>query len=274
MSEYTVLVTGASSGIGKETAKTLILGGYTGYAAARRLEKMDDLKQLGGIPLKMDITKEDEVFAVVEQIKHKHGGVDILINNAGCALYGSVEETTMEDARYQFEVNFFGLARLTQLLLPYMRQQKAGKIINISSASGKIYGLLGAWYCATKHALEGWSDCLRVEVKQFNIDVIIIEPGAIATEVWDLLVEPMLKRSGQGPYSNLANAMADFSHNIIENPHTNAPPSVIATAISRAIQAGRPRTRYVVGPMARPLMFVRRWFGDRVYDWVLTKPVD
>jgi NADP-dependent 3-hydroxy acid dehydrogenase YdfG len=118
MSKETVLVTGASSGIGKATAKTLIGKGYAVYGAARRLEKMDDLKELGGLPLKMDITKEDEVVAVIEQIGQERGGVDILINNAGCALYGAVEETTMEYARYQFEVNFFGVARLTQLVLP------------------------------------------------------------------------------------------------------------------------------------------------------------
>ena len=266
MNRQTVLITGASSGIGKETAKTLIGEGYTVYAAARRLEKMDDLKKLGGIPLKMDITKEDEMVAVVEQIKRDHGGVDILINNAGCALYGAVEETTIEDARYHFEVGLFGLARITQLVLPYMREQKAGKIINISSASGKIYTALGAWYTAAKHALEGWSDCLRFEVNQFNIDVIIIEPGPIATEIWDLLVEPMLKRSGEGPYSNMALAMAESSRNLQKTPNACGPPSVIANAILKAIKASRPRTRYVVGPGAGRLMFVRKWLGDRAYD--------
>ena len=273
MSKKTVLITGASSGIGKETAKTLIGEGYTVYAAARRLEKMDDLKKLGGIPLKMDITKEDEVVAVVEQIKQNHSGVDILINNAGCALYGSVEETTMEDVRYQFEVNFFGLTRLTQLVLPYMRKKKAGKIINISSASGKIYALLGAWYTATKHALEGWSDCLRVEVKQFNIDVIIIEPGVIVTEIHDAVVESILKRSGQGPYSNIANGMAEYFRNIQETPNAGSPASVIANTISKAIMASRPRTRYAVGKWAGRLIFLRKWFGDRFYDWLLEQPV-
>jgi short-subunit dehydrogenase len=228
---------------------------------------MDDLERIGGIPLKMDITKEDDVVAVVEQIKQTRGGVDVLINNAGSALYGAVEETAIEDARYHFEVGLFGLARLTQLVLPYMREKKAGKIVNISSASGRIYAPLGAWYAASKHALEGWSDCLRFEVKQFNIDVIIIEPGPIATEVWDLLREPMLKRSGQGPYSNIANALAEFCRNYKEDPNASAPPSVVADAISKALSASRPRTRYVVGPGARPLMFARKWFGDRFYDW-------
>ena len=267
MSKETVLITGASSGIGRETANTLIGEGYTVYAAARRLEKMDDLKGVGGIPLKMDITKEDEVVTTVEQIKQKHGGVDILINNSGCAVYGAIEETTLDDAHYQFEVNLFGLARITQLVLPYMREKKAGKIINISSASGKIYAPLGAWYTAVKHALEGWSDNLRFEVKQFNIDVIIIEPGPITTEIWDLLLESMLERSGQGPYGNMANAMAEFCRDLLENPNASAPPSVIANTISKAIKASRPRTRYAVGPGARPLIVVRKWFGDRFYDW-------
>ena len=179
MTNTTVLITGASSGIGKETAKQLLTKGYTVYAAARRLEKMDDLKEIGCIPLKMDITKEDDIRAVVERICEERGGVDILINNAGFGTQGSIEETSLDDARYQFDVNLFGLARLTQLVLPYMRENRFGKIINISSVGGKIYVPLGGWYHATKHALEGWSDCLRTEVQRFGIDVVIVEPGAI-----------------------------------------------------------------------------------------------
>jgi NAD(P)-dependent dehydrogenase (short-subunit alcohol dehydrogenase family) len=268
-----VLVSGASSGIGKETARTLISEGYTVYAAARRVEKMEDLKELGGIPLAMDITQEDQVVAVVEQIEQEQGGIDILVNSAGCALYGAVEETTIEDARYQFEVNLFGLARLTQLVLPYMRKKKAGKIINISSMAGKCYTTLGAWYTASKHALEGWSDSLRFEVKQFNIDVIIIEPGIIATEIYGLIPEPMLKRSGQGPYSSMANAVAELCRNSQEVSNASAPPSAIANTVSMAIKASRPRTRYAVGPSARPLIFVRKWFGDRFYDWGMGRSV-
>ena len=273
MGQKTVLITGASSGIGKETAKKLIEEGYTVYTAARRVEKMEDIKTLGGIPIKMDITKDDEVVATVEQIKQSHGGVDILINNAGFGSYGSVEETTIDDARYQFEVNLFGLARLTQLVLPYMREHKAGKIINVSSAGGKIYVPLGAWYIATKHALEGWSDCLRFETKPFNIDVIIIEPGAIATEFGDVYVEPMLKRSGHGPYRELANLLAKFSHNLQTNPNDMSPPSVIANTISKAIKARHPKTRYVAGKLAKPLLFVRKLGGDRFYDWVLGRMI-
>lgn len=266
MAEDTVLVTGASSGIGKATAKTLIREGYTVYAAARRLNKMDDLRELGGIPLKMDITQEEDLVAVVEEIEQSHGGVDILINNAGCATYGAIEETPLDEAHYQFDVCLFGPARLTQLVLPHMREQRDGKIVNITSASGKCYAALGAWYTAVKHAFEGWSDNLRFEVKQFNIDVIIIEPGITDTEIWDGLSASVLERSGQGPYSNLAHGLAEFSRNVQENPDASSPPSVIADTILKAINASRPKTRYAVGKMAGTLLFVRKWFGDRFYD--------
>ncbi|NER35937.1 MAG: SDR family NAD(P)-dependent oxidoreductase [Oscillatoria sp. SIO1A7] len=269
MSKKTVLVTGASSGIGKETAKTMIREGYTVYTAARRIERMEDLFELGGIPIKMDITKDDEVVAAVEQIQRESGGVDILINNAGFATYGAVEDTPMDDARYQFEVNLFGLARLTQLVLPYMREKRAGKIVNVSSAAGKVYVPLGAWYIATKHALEGWSDCLRLETKPFNIDVIIIEPGAIGTEFGDVFLEPMLKRSGKGPYSTMTNAFAKFSQDTLADPNGSSPPSVIANTILKAIKSSRPGTRYVAGKLAKPMMFARKWFGDRFFDRVI-----
>jgi NAD(P)-dependent dehydrogenase (short-subunit alcohol dehydrogenase family) len=269
-----VLVTGASSGLGKETAKTLLKEGYTVYAAARRVERMDDLKKLGGIPIKMDITKEEDVVAAVDQITRDHGGVDILINNAGFGLYGTVEDVPLEEARYQFEVNMFGLARITQLVLPHMRQQRAGRIVNISSMGGKVYTPFGAWYHATKHALEGWSDCLRFEVKPFNIDVIVIEPGGIQTEWGDFAFGSLRKHSGQGPYRQMVESMLNRANGSNGNGRlSGSPPSVIANTVSAAIKASRPRTRYVAGSMARPLMLTRKWLGDRVYDLVLTSMV-
>lgn len=208
MKQKIALVTGASSGIGKEIARQLLDDGYVVYTAARRVEKMADLQALGAHPMKMDITVENDVNHVVDTIKEQHGGVDVLVNNAGFGMYGALEDTAIEEAKYQFDVNLFGLARLTQEVLPHMRENRAGKIINITSIGGKIYTPLGTWYHATKHALEGWSDCLRVEVKQFGIDVIIIEPGAITTEFGDVLIGPMLERSGHGAYSDMANAVA------------------------------------------------------------------
>lgn len=253
-----ILITGASSGIGKTTAKRLLKEGHTVYVAARRVDAMQDLQAQGAIPLRLDVTKEDDIQAAVSQLK-ANGGVDVLINNAGFGMYGSVEETTIEDARYQFDVNLFGMARLTQLIIPLMREKRRGKIINTSSVGGRVYTPLGAWYHATKHAVEGWSDALRLELKPFGIDVVLIEPGFIGTEFGNVMTEPMLKRSGNGPYGKLAHAIAGAKAPMSK-------PDVIAEVMSQAVSAQRPKTRYVAGSMARPLMFIRKHFGDRVYD--------
>ncbi|RUQ34601.1 MAG: SDR family NAD(P)-dependent oxidoreductase [Candidatus Competibacteraceae bacterium] len=259
-----ILVTGASSGIGKATARLLRKKGYTVYVAARRIEAMRDLQDLGAIPLRMDITDDAEVAAAVKRITSTHGGVDVLINNAGFGMYGAVEDTSIEDARYQFEVNLFGMARLTQLLLPAMREKQSGKIINISSMGGKVYTPLGAWYHATKHAVEGFSDCLRIELASFGIDVVIIEPGIIATEFGKVMVDPMLQRSGNGAYSRLARAIADSAPTV-----SMSSPDAVADAIAKAVETSRPKTRYVAGRFARLLMFIRKYFGDRLYDRII-----
>ncbi len=247
------LVTGASSGIGKEIAKQLLQDGLEVYVAARRVEKMKELENLGAITLKMDITEEDDIKRVVEQIQENHQGLDVLVNNAGYGIYGAMEDTTIEDARRQFEVNIFGLARLTQLVLPYMRNQKSGKIINISSMGGKIYSPLGSWYHATKHALEGWSDCLRLELTPFNIDVVIIEPGIIQTEFGDVMIQPMMERSGNSAYSAMAKKMEQATKKSYEDGGASHP-SVIAKVVSQAVKAKKPKTRYAVGKLAAILI--------------------
>ncbi|GHF55245.1 NAD(P)-dependent dehydrogenase (short-subunit alcohol dehydrogenase family) [Deinococcus metalli] len=260
-----ILITGASSGIGKAAAQRLLNEGHTVYVAARRTEAMQDLQARGALPLRLDITREDEITAAVERITAQHGGLDVLINNAGFGMYGSVEETTLEDARSQFEVNVFGMARLTQLVIPVMRGQGRGRIIITSSMGGRIYTPLGAWYHATKHAVEGWSDALRLELAPFGIDVVLIEPGIIGTEFGTVMTGPMLERSGSGPYARLAHAVAGATAPMSK-------PDVVAGAISRAVTARRPRTRYVAGSLARPLMFIRKHLGDRVYDRVIMAP--
>ena len=272
MENKVILITGASSGMGKETALQLIKEGHMVYGAARRLDKMQELVEAGGHAVAMDITKGDQIQDAVSKILSEQGKVDVLINNAGYAIYGAVEDISIEDARRQFDVNLFGLARITQLVLPHMRKQRSGKIINISSMGGKIYTPLGAWYHATKHALEGWSDCLRLELKQFNIDVVIIEPGAISTEFGDVMLEPMLERSGSGPYANIAQSMAKATKDSYEKGGAS-PASVISNVISKAIKSNRPKTRYVAGKMAKPLMFVRKYFGDRVFDKAMMSQV-
>ena len=260
------LVTGASSGLGKEFAQALLKEGMVVYTAARRIEQMDELKAKGAIPLKMDITDEQQVQAAVNNITQAHGGVDVLINNAGFGMYGAMEDTSIEDARYQFEVNIFGLARLTQLLIPAMRAKQSGTIINISSMGGKVYTPLGSWYHATKHALEGWSDCLRIELAQLGINVVIIEPGAIKTEFADVMSKPMLKRSGHTAYQSMAKKLAEVTEASLQNTSAATHPQVITNLVIKAVRAKRPKTRYVAGLYAKPMMFIRKWFGDRAYD--------
>jgi NAD(P)-dependent dehydrogenase (short-subunit alcohol dehydrogenase family) len=264
------LVTGASSGIGKEIAKQLLADGFIVYAAARRIDRMADLEKLGAIAISMDISNEQDVDAAVATVSRQKGGIDVLVNNAGFGSYGAMEDTTLEDARYQFEVNLFGLARLTQAVLPHMRAQGHGKIVNLSSMGGKIYTPLGSWYHATKHALEGWSDCLRLELAPFGIDVIIIEPGVIETEFGNTLLGAMMERSGGSAYSEMARRMQAATVKSYAKGG-GSPPAVVARAVSAALKARRPRTRYVVGKMAKPLIFLRKWLGDRMFDWIVLR---
>ncbi len=268
----TAFVTGASSGMGKEIAKKLLADGLTVYAAARRVEKMKDLKELGIHVIRMDITKEEDVVNAVTTVEKNHGGIDVLVNNAGFGSYGTVEDTSIDDARYQFEVNLFGLARLTRLALPYMREQKSGTIINMSSMGGKIYTPLGAWYHATKHALEGWSDCLRLELKQFNINVVIIEPGLIETEFGGVVIDGLKKRSEGSAYGELSEKLIRATESSYERGGSS-PPSVIASLVSKAVKARKPKTRYAGGSMAKPLLFIRRYFSDRFFDMAVMSQV-
>ena len=272
MQSKVILITGASSGIGKATAEKLLEEGHIVYCAARRVEQMENLKKMGAHVLKMDVTNEQDLVDGVGRVMQEQGRIDVLFNNAGYGLYGAVEDIPLEDVRRQFEVNLFGLARLTQLVLPSMRERKQGKIINTSSMGGRIYTPLGAWYHATKHALEGWSDCLRFELSQFNIDVVVIEPGIIETGFGDVLSAPMLEYSGEGPYGQMAEKIAEGTRKSYESGG-GSPASVIADVVSKAVGAQKPKTRYVAGKLARPLMFMRKYFGDRIFDRVLASQI-
>ncbi|EJJ29675.1 oxidoreductase [Rhizobium sp. CF142] len=264
-SQPTALVTGASSGMGKTIAGRLIADGYLVYAAARSVEKMADLAELGAIPLRMDISKDEDIVAAVRAITEKSDGVDVLVNNAGFGLYGPVEEIPLDEARYQFEVNVFGPARLTQLLLPAMRARGAGTIVNITSMGGKIYTVLGAWYHATKHALEGWSDSLRLELEPFGIHVVVIEPGLIETGFGDAASRGILERSGSGPYQKLAQSVAaSIDRSYGRGQGTD--PKVIADVVGNALLSARPKARYAAGKYAKLMIWVRKWLGDRAFD--------
>jgi len=263
-----VLITGASSGIGKATAELLIEKGYVVYAAARRVDKMASLEEMGGHALAMDVTDDQSMIEALEQIKQAHGGVDILVNNAGYGSYGAVEDVELAEAKRQFEVNVFGLARLTQLVLPHMRENRWGKVLNITSMGGKIYTPMGGWYHATKFAVEVLSDSMRFETKPFGIDVIIIEPGAIKTEWSDIAMDGLFETSGDTAYSEMAQKLATMIKSTYENPKASDP-IVIAKVILKAITAKKPKTRYVAGHLAKPFLFLRWLLTDKMYDRLL-----
>lgn len=260
-----IFITGASSGIGKDTALSLIKNGHIVYGAARRLPKMQDIVKSGGYAIKMDILKEKEIDKTVNQIIREQGRIDVLINNAGYGLWGAVETIKIDEAKRQFEVNIFGLAYLTKLIIPLMRKQKSGKIINMSSMGGKVYTPFGAWYHATKYALEGWSDCLRMELKNFGIHVILIEPGVIKTEFQDVMMDSTVERSIGTPYENKLRALKKATQEMYARG-IGSPPSTITNLIIKAINSNNPKRRYVGGLFAKPMLLIKKWFGDKIYE--------
>lgn len=262
------LVTGASSGIGAATARRLAELDFIVYAGARRLERMSELTAAGIHVVSLDVSDDASMTSVVERILAEKGRIDVLVNNAGYGAYGAFEEIPLEDARAQMEVNVFGLARLTQLVLPRMREQRSGTIVNVSSMGGKITTPLGAWYHASKFAVEGMSDALRLELEPFGIRVVVVEPGAIATEWGGIARDSAVATSADGPYATLIAAAAQ---RLADADADASDPSVVADAIGRAVTARRPRTRYVVGSGARPALTARRLLGDRAFDAVIRR---
>ena len=259
-----VLIAGASSGIGFDATKILAQQGHTIYAAARRVELMEPLKADGVHVIRMDVTDEASMQQGVEAIIQAEGRIDVLINNAGYGFFGAIETVPLEEARRQLEVNVFGLARLTQLVLPYMRQQGSGRIINTSSIAGKMVFYMGGWYNVTKYSVEAFSDALRMEMKPFGIDVVMIEPGAIKTD-WGIIAAKHLKESTAGTaYEAEGSQWADnmdwfYKTNLLSKP------SIIAKAIRRAVNSRRPKARYcrgrfsIIGRLANFLMPARWW---------------
>src|SRR5204863_826922 len=201
-----VLITGCSSGIGRATAGYLAQRGYTVYATARKLDAIRDLEARGCRLLALDVTDDDSMTAAVEAVEREQGAVGVLVNNAGYSQSGAVETVPMDAVRKQFETNVFGLVRMCQLVLPGMRAQHWGRIINISSMGGKVVFPGGGFYHGTKFAVEAISDALRYEVKGFGIDVVIVEPGLIITE-FGSTAAGSLAESGDGPYAHFNNAV-------------------------------------------------------------------
>ena len=263
-----VLVTGASSGIGADTARRLQALGYIVYGAARRTDRLQALAADGIRPLAMDVTDDASMSAVVNRILEETGRIDVLVNNAGYGSYGAIEDVPIDEARRQFEVNVFGLARLTQLVSPHMRTRGSGTIINISSIGGRLTTPLGGWYHATKYAVEALSDALRMELRPFGIDVVVVEPGGIRTE-WASIAADHLEATAEGStYAAQIRAVAGAMRSE-SNARRYSPPEVIARTVGKIVTARRPRTRYAVGFMARPLIAARRFLPDRAFDQLI-----
>jgi NAD(P)-dependent dehydrogenase (short-subunit alcohol dehydrogenase family) len=270
MTDGVALVTGGSSGIGERTAIRLLEAGFTTYAVARRVDRMRGIEQAGVTTFAMDVTDEDSMTSGIERILAKHGRLDVLVNNAGYGSYGAVENVPIDVARRQFEVNLFGLARLIQLATPGMRDRASGRIINISSIGGKFYEPLGAWYHATKFALEGFSDSLRLELAPYGVRVVIVEPGAILTEWSDIAADSAVESSRGTPYEQQADGLRRRFEQAYR-PAVASNPDVVAKAVARAATARRPKTRYPVGRGAWTVLTARAVLPDRAFDSIVSR---
>ncbi|HOO31584.1 MAG TPA: oxidoreductase [Thermotogota bacterium] len=269
MNERVALVTGASSGIGFDTAMGLKEKGFVVYGAARRMERMRDLEKRGIHILSLDVTDDESMQECVNSIVKKEGRIDILVNSAGYGSYGAIEDVPIEEARRQIEVNVLGLGRMTQLVLPVMRKNRSGRIINITSMGGKVHSPFGGWYHATKFAVEGLSDCLRMEVGEFGIEVVLIEPGVIQTD-WGIIAGGNLKKtSGKGSYRKRAVKVADGMIDMYSTGKGLSPSSLVSDTIVKAATVRKPKTRYLLGANAVPLFLMKRLLSDRTYDRIV-----
>src|SRR5262245_11116801 len=264
------IITGASSGIGKAAAEGLLALGYVVHAAARRIHAMKDIEVKGAVLHQLDLREPANITAFVQEVLATSGRIDVLVNNAGYGSFGAVEDVPIEEAREQLEVNLFAAAEMIQSVLPAMRKQHSGKIINISSTGGKSAAPMGGWYHASKFALEGLSDSLRSEVRPFGIDVVVVEPGGVKTEWGGIMVDNMMKTSGAGPYRLVAEKFRDsVSRKRVEN--MAATPKEIGDLIARIAETEKPKARYVAPLHAKVILFMHWLLSDRAFDWVTRK---
>jgi NAD(P)-dependent dehydrogenase (short-subunit alcohol dehydrogenase family) len=266
-----VLITGCSSGIGHATAELLAREGWTVYATARKPETLSDLDRAGCRTLSLDVTDEDSMTAAVDAVTAAEGAVGVLVNNAGYSQSGAVESVPMEQVRRQFETNVFGLIRMCQLVLPGMREQHWGRIVNLSSMGGRLTFPGGGMYHATKYAVEAISDALRFEVRGFGVEVIIVEPGLIVTSFGDTAAASVGPGDAGGPYASFNRDVARATEHVYRGPlaKLGGGPEVVAKTIAGALKADRPKTRYPVTASARVMMGQRRLMPDRVWDLLM-----
>jgi NAD(P)-dependent dehydrogenase (short-subunit alcohol dehydrogenase family) len=265
-----VLITGCSTGIGHATAQALTRSGWTVYATARRPETLAELEAAGAKTLALDVTDEASMRAAVDAVEAEHGAVGVLINNAGYSQSGAVETVPMEAVRKQFETNVFGVVALTQLVLPAMRAQRFGKIVNVGSMGGRLTFPGGGFYHATKYSLEALSDALRFEVRGFGIDVVLIEPGLIVTEFGHAATASMsdLDGSADDPYAEFNASLGALMEGAYDGPirHLGGGPDRVAKAIERAVSRKRSPSRVTVTPSAKILIGTRKLLTDRAWD--------
>ncbi len=266
------LVTGCSTGIGRATARALLATGRPVYATARRPESLAGLAAAGATTLALDVTDEASMRAAVDRVVADHGAVGVLVNNAGYALQGPVETTSLDDVRTQFETNVFGLVRLTQLVLPGMRSQGFGRVVNLSSMGGRFTFPGGGFYHATKHAVEAVSDALRYEVTPFGVAVVVIEPGPVATAFGDTAVATIdIGATGEPAYDAFMQELGRRVEQAYDGRRGSmaSSPEQVARVIVRAVESSRPRARYLVGPVARALVGLHRFAPAAAFDAVI-----
>ena len=264
---HAVLITGCSSGIGRATAEHLASRGRTVYATARRRSDVEDLEAAGCRLLELDVTDEGSMAAAVAAVEEAEGAVGVLVNNAGYSQSGAVEAVAMDDVRRQFETNVFGLTRMCQLVLPGMRRQGAGRIVNVSSMGANFTFPGGGFYHATKYAVEAISDALRFEVAGFGVQVVVVQPGLIRTHFGDTAAAGV--GDGDGPYAGFNAAVAEATRRVYEDrrlARLGGGPETVAGTIEKAIAARRPKLRYRVTPSAHLLIRQRSLMTGRMWD--------
>jgi NAD(P)-dependent dehydrogenase (short-subunit alcohol dehydrogenase family) len=265
-----VLITGCSTGIGRATAGRLLRAGLRVYATARRVDAIADLRALGATTLALDVTDEESMRAAVEQVEREAGAVGVLVNNAGYSQSGAIETVPMEEVRRQFETNVFGLVRMSQLVLPRMRQRGYGRIVNLSSMGGRLTFPGAGIYHATKHAVEAISDALRFEVAGFGVKVVVVEPGLIRTEFAETAGRSV--QAEDGPYAAFNAGVVSTTHDVYERApfaRLGGEPDEVAAAIERTIRRRNPPTRVRVTPSADLFLAGRRLLPDRAWDRML-----
>ncbi len=274
-SHRVVLITGCSTGIGHVAALTFLKDGWTVIATARRIETLDDLATAGCHVFALDVTEEHSMIETLDEVRVQFGSVDVLINNAGFATYGPVEQLESAIIMRQFETNVFGLLRLCQLVLPMMRQEQFGRIINVSSIAGRLSLPLGGAYHASKHAVEAFSEALRYEVGPFGIGVSLVEPGPVKTP-WGVTAASSIVTElspADDPYHEMKFQMLSYLMNMTKGSvgRFSSSPQSIARVLLRAASARHPRSRYRVGLIAKVLLSLRWILPDRLFDLVVAR---